>query len=227
MSVVGGTENIITDELVFYVDAANPKSFINGNTTWDDMGGENNGTLINGPTFDSGDGGSIVFDGSNDYVDYGAPTWLGTGPITLSCFIKYGPGNITACSVISDYDSNGIGSLYMQIRFDNVKYFRGNNAGSSTNLLTTVDLNDDKWHNVVFTDDQSRFRIYIDGIEDNDRSSIPESSIANSTSFMIGQNGLGSSFFPGRLSNIKIYNRALSATEVAQNYNALKGRFGL
>ena len=115
----------------------------------------------------------------------------------------------------------------MQIRFDNVKYFRGNNAGSSTNLTTTVDLNDDKWHNVVFTDDQSRFKIYIDGIEDNDRSSIAESSIANSTSFMIGQNGLGSSFFPGRLSNIKIYNRALSATEVTRNYNALKGRFGL
>ena len=101
------------------------------------------------------------------------------------------------------------------------------NAGASTNLTTTVDLNDDNWHNVVFTDDQSRFRIYIDGIEDNDRSSIPESSIVNSTSFMIGQSGLGSSFFPGRLSNIKIYHKALSATEILQNYNALKGRFGL
>lgn len=61
---------IVTEGLVFYVDAANPKSFVNGNTTWNDLSRSgNNGTLTNGPTFDSSNGGSISFDGLNDYVD--------------------------------------------------------------------------------------------------------------------------------------------------------------
>jgi hypothetical protein len=74
--------NIVTDSLVFAVDAANPSSYVSGSTTWKDQTiNQNNGTLTNGPTFDSGNQGSVVFDGSNDYVDYGTPTWLGTGPI--------------------------------------------------------------------------------------------------------------------------------------------------
>ena len=60
---------VVTDGLVLYLDAANPKSIVSGSTIWTDLSrGGNNGTLIGGPTFNSGNGGSIVFDGSNDYV---------------------------------------------------------------------------------------------------------------------------------------------------------------
>jgi len=59
---------VATDGLVLYLDAANPKSYVSGSTTWGDLSrGGNNGTLVNGPTFDGGNGGSIVFDGVNDY----------------------------------------------------------------------------------------------------------------------------------------------------------------
>ena len=59
---------IVTDGLVLYLDAANPKSYVSGSTTWRDISrGGNNGTLVNGPTFDSGNGGNIVFDGVDDY----------------------------------------------------------------------------------------------------------------------------------------------------------------
>ena len=59
---------VVTDGLVLYLDAANPKSYVSGSTTWGDLSrGGNNGTLVNGPTFDGGNGGSIVFDGVNDY----------------------------------------------------------------------------------------------------------------------------------------------------------------
>ena len=59
---------IVTDGLVFAVDAANKKSYPGSGTTWTDLAGSNDGTLTNGPTFDSGNGGSIVFDGSDDYI---------------------------------------------------------------------------------------------------------------------------------------------------------------
>ena len=60
---------IVTNGLVLYLDAANKKSYPGSGTTWTDLSGNNNtGTLTNGPTFDSNNGGSIVFDGTNDYV---------------------------------------------------------------------------------------------------------------------------------------------------------------
>jgi len=71
MGTFGGAQPIVTDGLVFAVDAANKDSYSGSGTTWKDMVGENDGTLTNSPTFDSGNGGSIVFDGANDYVDFG------------------------------------------------------------------------------------------------------------------------------------------------------------
>jgi len=63
---------IVTDGLVLYLDAANTKSFISGSTTWNDISkNKNDGTLINGPTFNPNNMGSIVFDGLNDYVNCG------------------------------------------------------------------------------------------------------------------------------------------------------------
>jgi hypothetical protein len=71
MSVIGGPDTI-TDGLVLYLDAANTKSYIGSGTTWKDLSGNSNdGTLTNEPTFDSGNSGSIVFDGVDDFVTTG------------------------------------------------------------------------------------------------------------------------------------------------------------
>ena len=72
MSTIGGA-NIVSDGLVLCLDAANRKSYVNGSTVWRDLSGNNNsGSLVNGPTFSSANGGSIVFDGTNDYVQIGS-----------------------------------------------------------------------------------------------------------------------------------------------------------
>ena len=66
---LGHGASIVRNGLVLYLDAANPKSYPGSGTTWKDLSGNgNNGTLVNGPTFNSANGGSIVFDGTNDYV---------------------------------------------------------------------------------------------------------------------------------------------------------------
>ena len=83
---------IVTDELVLALDAGNTKSYPGSGTTWTDLIGSNNGTLTNGPTYSSDDGGSIVFDGSNDYVQLSASSDLnfGTGNFTIEGWFNKG-----------------------------------------------------------------------------------------------------------------------------------------
>ena len=79
---------IVTDGLVLYLDAANTKSYVSGSTVWNDISrGGNNGSLINGPTFISGNGGSIVFDGVNNYVEFGDVLDLGTNSMTVNQWV--------------------------------------------------------------------------------------------------------------------------------------------
>ena len=82
---------IVTDGLILYLDAANTKSYISGSTDWYDLTTYNNdGTLTNGPTFSSTNGGSIVFDGVNDYVQVNNSDILNpTQTITLSVWSKF------------------------------------------------------------------------------------------------------------------------------------------
>ena len=86
MSTVEGSRSIITNGLVLYLDAANTKSYVSGSTTWNDLSRNNNtGTLINGSTFNSLNGGSIVFDGIDDRV---SGTTINTGQnFTVNCWI--------------------------------------------------------------------------------------------------------------------------------------------
>jgi hypothetical protein len=83
--------NVVTDGLVLSLDAANIKSYVSGSTTWYDKSGNgNNGTLTNGPTFDSNNGGNLVFNGTNQYIDCGSSSLLnfGTGNYTIGVWFK-------------------------------------------------------------------------------------------------------------------------------------------
>ena len=82
------SNNVVTDGLIFYLDAANTKSYVSGSTTWSDLSQNQKDTaLINGSTFDSGNLGSIVFDGVNDYVVSNSSFSL-PSTVTYSCWIK-------------------------------------------------------------------------------------------------------------------------------------------
>ena len=78
--------NIITRGLILHLDASAPSSYPGSGTTWSDISGNNHvGTLTNGPTFSTDGGGSIVFDGTNDYVTIpDSPNWdFGTGEFSI------------------------------------------------------------------------------------------------------------------------------------------------
>ena len=108
MATIGGVNSTKTG-LVFVLDAANPTSYVSGSTTWQDLSGNNNsGSLVNGPTFNSSNGGSIVFDGSNDYVEIS--TVNASSQFTLNFWVKCiqtgSVGNTTFSGIINKF--NGI-----------------------------------------------------------------------------------------------------------------------
>jgi len=236
-STAQGGGNILTDDLVFYVDAANPKSFINGNTTWDDMGGGNNGTLTNGPTFDSNNGGSIVFDGTDDYVGFGDVFGFErTDIFSIECWIKVDVVKSDKQTIISKIQNNSpnTGWLFDVRDSGKLTFLLVNSAanylGYNVNSVIT-DIN--KWYHIAVTYDGSSdangVEIYLDSVLQS--GTIPSNNLSNTiintVDMQIGARD-GSNFpFDGNISNIKIYNKELSSTEVLQNYNAIKSRFGL
>jgi hypothetical protein len=224
MATVEGGVHIITDGLSLYLDAANPKSYISGSTSWNDLSRlSNNGVLVNGPTFNPDNNGSIVLDGIDDYISLSNTI---TNPIyTLDFWYKMGV-NDGSYGYFASSGDNGFaiseGGTVVGLSYGEFYYYNGSVAtrlGSSIPSLT-------EWNNVTSIIDTSSNNIKVYG----NGSLISNNSISNlSTSVTnIGRYVSGNShFLNGNLAPYKIYNRALSSTEVLQNYNTLKGRFGL
>ena len=222
MAVFGGP-NVIDNGLVLSLDAGNVKSYPGSGTIWyDKSGNNNNGTLTNGPTFS---GGSIVFDGVDDYVDttFKASISIGNGnPFTISAFFK--TGNMTQQMLVACPDSP---RFYIEV-FNRsgvlVSHWGiGNNNNSST---STAIINLNQIYNYVTTYDGNIAKGYLNGVL-TDTDTIGSQSY--NTNFL--QIGKYASFLPlylsGSMYTTQIYNRALSASEVLQNYNATKSRFNI
>ena len=228
---MGGFANnapIVTDGLVFYVDAGNGNSYPGSGTTWTDLAGSNSGTLepAAGPTYDSANGGSIVFDGTDDYASFsGFTSVASTG--TISQWFK---------PAISWSNAQPSQAMRLSGVHRNWEFGRTNTAtapgGFSFDLGQAVSLetaqrtwSNTLWYNMVVTWDTSTntSKVYIGGTLDN------SGSATNSTSvgvFEIARSPGGTSqVWYGNIASVKYYNRALSASEVLQNYNALKNRF--
>lgn len=226
--------NLVTNGLVLALDAGNIKSYPGSGTTWLDKSGYgNNGTLTNGPTFDSGNGGSIVFDGSNDRV-IGTNILSGSAYSTLGGWVKK-----TATSSHMSFgvlDNEGVSSTDKRIEI--VWYINGllyAECGDNHNVWvnTTPPKIDTNWHHICFTYDgtkptnYTKIQIYFDGnpLSPNGQSGTIPSTIPTTGPVVIGRRNTGHS--NGNISQVQIYNTALTAQEILQNYNATKSRFNL
>jgi len=232
MSAFGGP-NIIDDGLVLYLDAGNRKSYPGSGTTWFDKSGRgNNGTLINGPTFNTGSLGSVVFDGVDDVVTTSLPVGIsGIQTCTQVCWFKR--TTISTISALVGFGTNSSESnrFVIQVWNDGVIYIT---LGSS--IWGNFSSNDVNWHNIqaVFngnlTGNSERLKVYFDGIQISLAFTgiIPSNVGTPLNGCKIGQTFNNQSPYGSSTTSIfQIYNRALSATEVLQNYNATKGRFNL
>jgi hypothetical protein len=230
-------EGIVTNGLVLNVDAGFTPSYSRSGTTWYDLSlSGNNGTLTNGPTFNSSNGGGIVFDGVDDYVPTPNPI-SNNSDFTINFWMYYLGGNSTV-GLISTWNTSwqGVGISFSNFNNNNVWSLRSwanNGAGGGMNWGVLDNLKN-VWSNITltFTNSNGTQRGYINGMFQNSESN--KNNLNHDTTLQIARGGLSDSqqlqlypYVNTILSNLQIYNRALTAAEVSQNYNAQKGRFGL
>ena len=227
MSTSFAFKPIVTDGLVLNLDAANRKSFVSGSTSWYDLSGINYiGTLNGGAGFNSDNIGSITFDGVDDYVS--VPDINISTQISIEAWVyanSVGAYNSIASQWRADIFSSS--SWVLETVGSDVRLYITNGTSlsfASTNFQTGI------WTHVIGTYDNLTIKIYknsVLGSTTGRLATINNSNLNINIGAMYSLAGLqgGEAKWNGKISNTKIYNRALSATEVLQNYNALKNRY--
>lgn len=229
---------IVTDGLVLCLDAANPKSYPGSGTTWKDLSkNSNDGTLINGVGYSEDNQGSMVFDGVNDRADTNYTLINGTDaspPINIEFVInpdETQPEVTRAPLWIGSAYYSGFGMRYTGSIF---QIWLRTSAGIFTN---TLPLQSGVFQHVVLGyggQANPSMYSYINGILNTDRSVTFAAFNLNLSSYpfriALPQTTGGSSasgYFNGKIASVKIYNRALSESEIKQNFQALRGRYGI
>jgi hypothetical protein len=250
MATTGGTK-IVRDGLVFNIDAANIKSYPGSGTTWTDVTNNGyNGTLLNGPVFDSGDVGNLDFDGLNDYITIAGNTtnnnhaWtadnsIGSDILCYEIWVKT-PDN-SGRIISKPWNGNGRYNISVE---DGGFYLLVGNGGtpddldSSSIISYSSTIDDDIWHQVVVWANSTNQGFYIDGGLDSGSKAHGLtggiSNRGNTTQPLImmslynyGEGWAGNTSYSveGKVAIFRKYNRVLTASEVLQNYNATKTRF--
>lgn len=234
--VVGNfTSSIVSSGLVLHLDAGNTSSYPGSGTTWTDLSSNGyNGTLTNGPTFSSANGGSIVFDGTNDVASFGNILNMGLSSWTMSCWVKFNVGSGLAGIMGKTSYRGYVGRYSLYIENNNLNALFQPDISFIITTAISPYLNN-KFHNLVMTIDRtSMMYFYIDGVSVGTPLNVNGVSSINLNSstdnFYIGSYGSSDGqspqyFLNGNVSQAAIYNRALTAAEVLTNYNALSPRF--
>lgn len=226
---------IITNGLVLCLDATNNKSYPGNGDNWSDLSGYvNNGTLIDSPSYALNNNGSLVFDGVSQYADLGSEinSYLTISlPFTLEVFCYLIPTGIDQAIISNTWDNPGI---HLRVTSGNAIRFigaqnGGNYCGWDSQVIT------EGWYHVVGTHNglgfsTSNINIYKNGINDNNGSIVGGSVGTIDSPYNLNlarSSGVYNAYMGGRISAVKIYNRELSPSEIQQNFNVLKGRYGL
>ena len=232
----GLVPSIVTDGLVLHLDAGDSASYPGSGTTWTDLSGNgNNGTLVSmdGNNYSSANGGYLDFDGSSDYVQGTISSSTFTGPHSICCWfyrqtVKQWSAlfsnnvNTTSCSILTFIDtSNSLGT---------------NQTGINGTSVAAVDLGVDhlnKWIYGVITfggvSNGSAVNVYAykDGSLLTNSGSLYWN-MSSHSSYYVGRHwASGTEVHDGFISQVTIYNKALTSSEITQNFDALKGRYGL
>jgi hypothetical protein len=217
--------SIVTNGLVLCLDAANPKSYPGSGTTWTDLSGNgNNGTLVNGVGYSGDNLGSLVFDGVDDYISFPSSPTL-TNQITVDAWVNLTAttpnGNGWILGREGSYRLTYASSSFQWVcsTVNNGWYTTGTPVGA--NLSTTG-----KIINVVGTYDGSNNRIYVNGTLAGINTNVISGNVRTNGTYYLVRSDAGNIDY-GKLNmySHKLYNKALTASEIQQNFNALRGRY--
>jgi hypothetical protein len=240
-----GPPDIVRDGLVLHLDAANPYSYVSGSNTWLDLTGNNNsGSLTNGPIYSTDGGGSIVFDGVDDVVIIGQYPYtlnnIGTSDVTVNVWSKISVSDANIRYQLGVFPRIGAAFPLGYVNGKMHALLNGRSPTATYNFpvygtATTLPLN--TWiMTTAVMDRSSDIKLYFNGEVEPTSGSVDISS-ADGINFVVQDVYpvcIGGSEFRGPLrlhqgsiSIAQLYFRALSAAEVKQNYDAIKGRYGL
>lgn len=224
---------IVTDGLVLYLDAGNKRSYPGTGTTWIDLSGQgSNGTLVNGITFDSTNGGSLVFNGTNHYVNI---PWninfpAGAQPRTLCCLFK--GNNKFPANLLGIGDNSGTGRR-TAMHYNNLTVLGVETQGTGISVGNLEPIAN-RWIYYCFTfpDGATRvdqIKLYVNGVFPPGQGGSTATVNTAASQCVIGTipGAIGHDHFLGRVSIAQMYNRELSLEEIQQNFNALRGRYGI
>jgi hypothetical protein len=219
-------KSIITDNLLVHLDAQNINSYNGNGTTWTDLRGNYNGTMYNSPTYNSGVPYNIQLNGTNKYIDFGS--FFSFNYFTISLWVN-AAGSQNTYADIFDNNHTGDRNFVCQQNADNLNQYEFSMIGATTysnSGLFTLSTN--TWTLLTFTFDGSVARSYKNGSLNGTGGSMTPNWYT--PYFRLGcWGGFGTlaRFWNGKYGNLMIYNRALTASEILQNYNVQKSRFGL
>lgn len=239
---LGHGSSIEKSGLVLHLDAANPKSYPGSGTNWIDLSGNgNNGTLTNGPSFDANNKGSIVFDGTNDYTIFNNTNTLdfNENPFTISFWFKADTQTATYPAVIEK--SSGDMTTSQSVRRGWSFFYAGyalaylftltdqnNEIGVGADSINFGNLNSSTWTYIAIVVNSTSITGSINGGSSPGTITRTRTASVNATTQLnIGRWSTYNRCFVGNISNVQIYNRALSASEIKQNFEAVRGRYGI
>lgn len=217
---------IVTSGLLLALDAGNVKSYPGTGTTWSDMSGNlKTTTLTNGPIYSSSFGGMISFDGVNDYSITSNMTAPSGTNYTTSMWIRL---DSSMSGVDGRFFWHGNYGVIIYRGSDNNFYFYTLTVNGAVNVPFGNTLPYGSWLNITGTYDGSFAKVYVNGQFITQLAQTGSIQPANSPNFF----GLGAGLVTSNptkcdISQVLIYTATLSATEVLQNFNATRGRFGI
>jgi hypothetical protein len=239
MSTAEGGGNVVQDGLRYYLDASNPKSYAGGTYIQDLSRLQySGGTLIGGASYSSSNQGCITFDGIDEYIaldnnvafannaisNYSFSVWI--SPTNL---INSSNSNIYMIFEAQNTLGGGLTDNYLQITpstLGKMSFSTFNPPGND--LLTTTNVWEaNKWYNITCTYNFTTFTksIYVNGILENSNTAVSYFNTRHFFNLLAYSNPTKQWFFPGRLGNFMLYTKTLTATEVLQNYNAMKYKY--
>lgn len=241
MSLAHGS-SIVKDGLVLHLDAANVKSYPGSGTIWKDLSGNgNNGVMTNGPTFSSVNR-SISFDGVDDVVVFSDAPFRFNAPSFSICAVFYWTNVLQLSTICGKRNGSPYNQYGLVINDDvttttigrKINFFARRDALGNDINLSYVLPNNSGFFIVAATLDQNLQNLYVNGVNEIESVVNLTGSTYNisNRSFTVGaiandaNNGY-LSFFPSLISQISVYNRALTELEVKQNFEALRGRYGI
>lgn len=218
---------IVTDGLLLYLDARNPRSYSGSSaTTWSDLSGNGNNATLDppsgGPTFNSANGGSIVFDGDNDRasVPYNSAFNLVTSTTINIWYFAAAVGGWIMNRDKNAWQGYNIGP-------GNIVY-SGEEGSNDFERNFTPSLNTWNMLTWVVNRQSGVYLLYLNSVQEGAPDDITHPALTSTTPLYLGYRGVvDDNFFNGRISNVLIYNRALTASEITQNFNIFRGRFGI